>query len=165
MKLHNHKMALLAAMTGFAMLASGNALAGNTNTLKVTANITGTCNFSATNNTLGNTTLDFGALDQAAGGDVTATPASLQYWCTKGEVATNISPDNGANTAGCTGTRCLYNGTDYIPYSLVVSFNAAIGAGKNNPINVDFDGGIFEADYVDVSAGDYEDFVTLTITP
>lgn len=158
-------MAVLAAITGFTMLTSGNALAGNTNTLKVTANITGTCNFSAANNAAGNTTMDFGALDQATGGDVSAPTASLQYWCTKGEVATNISADNGANTVGCTRTRCLSNGTDLIPYSLVISFNAAVGAGKNSPIDVDFDGDILDADYVDAEAGAYEDTVTLTITP
>ena len=165
MNFRNHKMALAAAAAGIALLVSGNALAGNTNTLKVTANISGTCNFSANNDPAGNTTMDFGALDQATGGDVTAPTASLEYWCTKGEVATNISADNGANTAGCAGTRCLYNGTDLIPYSLVISFNAAIGAGKSSPINVDFDGGILEANYIDVSAGAYEDTVTLTITP
>ncbi|HUU72526.1 MAG TPA: spore coat protein U domain-containing protein [Burkholderiales bacterium] len=165
MTLRNHKMKFLAAIAGFAMLASGNVLAGNTNTLRVTAAITGTCNFSANNNTAGNTTLDFGTLDQATGGNVVATTTSLQYWCTKGEVATNISAGNGANTAGCSGTRCLSNGTDLIPYSLAVSFNAAVGSGKSTPINVDFDGGIVDADYIDVSAGNYSDLVTLTITP
>jgi len=165
MKLRNHTMALVAAAAGIALLASGNALAGNTNTLKVAASITGTCNFSANNNAAGNTTMDFGPLDQATGGNVTAPTATLQYWCTTGEVATNISADFGANTAGCSGTRCLSNGTDLIPYSLVISFNAAVGAGKSNPIDVDFDGGILDADYIDAEAGTYEDFVTLTITP
>ena len=157
-------------MAGFAMLASGSVFAGNSNTVQVTAVITGTCNFSANNNAAGNTTLDFQTLDQVTGGPVAAISTSLSYWCTKGEVATNISADDGNNAAGCVllgGKRCLKNttNTDLIPYDLVLSPSAAPGAGKNSPLTLDIDGNIVEADYVDVSAGNYSDLVTLTITP
>ena len=159
------RMALIGALAGFAMLGSGNALAGNTNTVEVTAVITGTCNFTAANNPAGNTTLDFGTLDQVTGGNAVATTATLNYWCTKGEVATGISAGNGNNSAGCAGTRCLSNGTDLIPYSLVLTPSGATGLGKSTNLTVDIDGGIVEADYIDVSAGNYDDLVVLTITP
>ena len=166
MNFRNHRMAFVAALAGFAMLSSGNALAGNTNTVEVTAVITGTCNFSAANNAAGNTTLDFGTLDQVAGGNAVATTTSLSYWCTKGEVATGISAGSGNNSgAGCGGARCLSNGTDLIPYSLILSPSAATGAGKSTPLTLDIDGGMIEADYIDVSAGNYDDLVVLTMTP
>ena len=166
MNFRNQRMAFIAALAGFAMLGAGNVFAGNTNTVEVTAVITGTCNFSAANNAAGNTTLDFGTLDQVAGGNAVATTTSLSYWCTKGEVATGITAGNGNNSGGtCGGARCLNNGTDLIPYSLVLSPSAATGAGKSTNLTVDIDGGITEADYIDVSAGDYTDLVVLTIVP
>lgn len=165
MKFRNQRMAFIAALAGFAMLGSGNVLAGNTNTVQVTAVITGTCNFTATNNAAGNTTLDFGTLDQVTGGPAAATTTSLQYWCTKGEVATGITAGAGNNSAGCSGARCLFNGTDLIPYSLVLSPSAATGAGKSTNLTVDIDGSIADADYIDVSAGNYSDLVVLTIAP
>ena len=166
MNFRNQRMAFIAALAGFAMLGSGAALAGNTNTVQVTAVITGTCNFTAANNAAGNTTLDFGTLDQVTGGAAAATTTTLQYWCTKGEVATGISAGGGNNSgAGCGGARCLSNGTDLIPYSLALSPSAATGAGKSTNLTVDIDGSIAEADYIDVSAGNYSDLVVLTIVP
>ena len=165
MNFRNQRMAFIAALASFAMLGSGNVFAGNTNTVEVTAVITGTCNFSAANNAAGNTTLDFGTLDQVTGGNAIATTASLDFWCTKGEVATGITAGAGNNSAGCAGARCLSNGTDLIPYSLALTPSAGVGAGKSTTLTVAIDGGIVEADYIDVSAGNYDDLVVLTITP
>jgi Spore Coat Protein U domain len=161
----NTRISLLAAVTSFALLVSGGAFAGNNNTLQVTAQITGTCNFDAADNPAGNTTLDFGTLDQTLTADVPATQTSVDYWCTKGTTATALTAGNGQNTAGCGGTRCLSNGTDLIPYVLTVTDPGGAGTGKSNPITVTFDGDIVNADYIDVSAGNYTDLVTLTITP
>jgi spore coat protein U-like protein len=163
MKLPNHRIAFLAAMAGCALLTSGAALAGNTNTLKVTASITGTCNFDVANNAGGNATLDFGALDQTLTTDAAATQTSLDYWCTNGTTATSLSADNGLNFSG---TRRLFNGgTGYIPYTLTVTDPGGPGSGKSNPITVTFDGDITNADYIDAPAGTYGDTVTLTIAP
>ena len=71
-----YRIALLAGFAGFAMLMSSGSYAGNTNTLQVTASITGTCNFSAANNASGNAILAFGALDQTATGPAAATAAT-----------------------------------------------------------------------------------------
>ena len=150
-------------MAGCALLTSGAALAGNTNTLKVTASITGTCNFDAANNTGGNATLAFGTLDQTSTAPATATQTSLDYWCTNGTTATSLSADNGLYFSG---SRRLNNGgTGYIPYTLTVTDPGGAGTGKSNPITVTFDGDIANADYIDAPAGTYSDTVTLTITP
>ena len=164
-----HRIALLAVFSGFAMLASSASYAGNNNTLKVTASITGTCNFSAANVGAGNTTLDFGSLDQTLSTNASATQTSLNYWCTSGTNVGSISADNGMNAGSCSGTPCLKNtvtGLDFIKYSLLYTDPAGtMGAGKTSPLTVTFDGTILNADYVNAPAGTYEDFITLTITP
>ena len=166
MNFRNHRMAFVAALAGFAMLSSGNALAGNTNTLRVTADITGTCNFSASNDgTNGNTTMNFGTLDQVTGGDVAAPTTTLSYWCTNGTAATGVTAGNGQNSASCGGNNCLTNGSDFIPYSLIIVNDTQTGAGKSTDLDIDISGGILEADYIDAEAGNYSDLVTLTITP
>lgn len=162
------RISLLAVFTGFAMLASTGSQAGNTNTLKVTASITGTCNFSAVNNASGNATLDFGTLDQTATGNAAATATSLDYWCTTGTDVGSMTADNGANSASCGGNPCMKKttSTDYIPYTLIFTDPAGTtGTGKSTPLTVTFNGSILNADYVDAPAGTYEDFITLTIAP
>jgi spore coat protein U-like protein len=166
MNIRTLRIPLLAALTGLAMANSGGALAGNTNTLQVTATITGTCNFSAANNAGGNATLAFGTLDQTLASDATATQTSLSYWCTNGTAVGNITANNGQNSGSCGGSRCLSNGTDYIPYTLTFTDpSGTLGTGKTSPLTVTFDGSIANADYVDAEAGSYSDLVTLTITP
>lgn len=164
-----HRIALLAMFAGFAMLASTGSYAGNTNTLKVTAAITGTCNFSAANNAGGNTTLDFGTLDQTSTGNVAAIATSLGYWCTNGTNVGNIVADNGMHTGSCTASlRCLKNtaSADFIDYTLnFTDPMGTTGGGKTSPLLVNFNGSILNADYIDAPAGNYEDFITLTITP
>ena len=167
MQLKKHRFLPLVAFAGLAMIAASAAFAGNSNSLRVTASITGTCNFNTADDaTNGNATLAFGALDQTLTTDATATTATLQYWCTNGTAVTTFTASNGLNTTGCTGTRCLSNGTDLIPYTLTFTCPVGnAGSGKTTPIDVDFDGSILNADYVDAEAGNYTDTVTLTIAP
>jgi len=164
-----YRIALLAGFAGFAMLASSGAHAGNTNTLQVTASITGTCNFSAANNASGNAILAFGTLDQTATGPAAATATSLSYWCTNGTNVGSMTADNGTYSGSCGGNPCMRNTTtlaDYIPYTLIFTNpSGTTGGGKNSPLSVTFNGSIVNADYVDAPAGNYEDFITLTITP
>jgi hypothetical protein len=150
------------------MLASTGSHAGNTNTLKVTAAITGTCNFSAANNASGNAILDFGTLDQTATGPAAATATSLSYWCTNGTNVGSMTANNGMNSGSCGGNACMKNtaSSDYIEYTLSFTDpSGTTGAGKNSPLSVTFNGSILNADYVDAPAGTYEDFITLTIAP
>ena len=168
MNTFRHRIALLAVFSGFAMLASSVSYAGNTNTLKVTASITGTCNFNAANNVAGNTTLDFGTLDQTLSTDASATQTSLDYWCTSGTNVGSISADTGTYSGSCSGTPCMKNtaSPDFIKYTLIYTDpSGTTGAGKTSPLTVTFDASILNADYVNAPAGNYEDFITLTITP
>lgn len=153
----------LAAMT---MLGS-TAHANNTNTIKVSATITGTCNFAGANNAAGNTTLSFGALDQTATGDANATQTSLNFWCTNGTSVGGISANSGTHSGNCGGSTCMKNtgSANYIPYTLSFTSPTGTGSGKTSPISVNFDASITNSDYVDAPAGTYEDFVTLTISP
>jgi hypothetical protein len=166
-KLNNkNPIALLCAFAGLVIFVSGNVLAGNTNTLRVTANITGTCSFNTANVPAGNTTLDFGTLDQTSTSDAIATTATLQYWCTNGTAITAFDADLGQNSASCGGNRCLTNGSAYINYTLTFSDPVGnVGSGKTTPIDIDFDGTILNANYVDAPSGSYQDLVTLTISP
>src|SRR4030067_3544344 len=73
----------------------GIAFAGGTTTVNVSANITGTCQFSTT------PTLAFGALDQNSSSDATAA-GTLTFWCTKGAAST---------LSGALGSSGTYAGT------------------------------------------------------
>lgn len=134
----------------------GSALAADTNTLTVTANVTGTCKFNSTTSTLA-----FGALDPSSAGPATAN-ATTAYWCTKGTIAA-ASADTGANPSGT--TRRMKNGTEYIPYSLTLSGEAQTGLGKGTSLTLGLAGSIANADFINAAAGAYEDTVTLTINP
>jgi spore coat protein U-like protein len=141
-----------------AMIAfSGVALAAGTNTVTVTASVSGTCQFNSATSTL-----DFGALDPSSTLDAPATTTTT-FWCTK-NANYGITDDDGANESGVDANR-LWNGTEYIPYSF--SYNPASGAGngKTAPITLTMNGLISNADYVNAAVGVYSDTVVLTINP
>ena len=170
MNIRKYLIAVLAAASGFAMLVPLGAVADQTNTLQVTASVTGTCQFDVANVGGGNETLDFGALDQLSTSDATAGPVSLDFWCTTGTVVGTFTANNGNNSSGCPGTRCLSNGSGLpgglIAYTLnFVTPVGTVGQGKTNTISVDFDAVISNADYVDARPGNFTDFVTLNIAP
>lgn len=150
-------MVILAAMAIFISLSSV-AMAGDTQDVLVTAQITGTCQF--------NSAIDvaFGTLDQTSAADATAT-GSVVFWCTKN--ATFLLSDeanSGVEDGAFSGT--MSNGTGgTIAYTLAYDNTSGSGQGKTSPITSTITGTIANADYVDAEAGNYTDTVTFTIAP
>lgn len=139
---------------------AGTALAADTNTLTVQANVTGTCKFSSPSSTL-----DFGALDPSVGANKTAnTP--VQFWCTKG-VTETIAAGNGSNWSGTKRQmkETASGGTDLIPYTLTLTKDGSSNAGPATPRTLTIDGEVIGSDYIGKTAGGYADTVALTITP
>jgi spore coat protein U-like protein len=153
-------MVVLAAMA-FVFIMVGSAFATDTTTtVKSTASIANACQLGGTG------AIAFGDLDQVTGAakaDVAATGYTL--WCTK-DYSASISINNGGNESG--GTRNLKNTTnaDLIPYTLAWT-TPVKGDGKSTDIatsKVGLKGTIAAGAYADVSAGSYDDTVTITIS-
>lgn len=150
----------MAVFIALALLAAGGAAwALDTNTLTVSASVTGTCKFQAPKTS----TLDFGSLDPSNPVLVNGS-GTTQFWCTKGVSTDAITADLGANPSGTT-RRMAGPGGDFIPYSLVLTPVAGVNAGPASPRTLTIAGSVLAADYTGVSAGNYADTVTLTINP
>lgn len=140
--------------------ASSAMAATATQTVAVSATVVGTCKFT----TLGST-IAFGSLDPSAPVDKTlpATPQP-QFWCTKG-TAYSLSDNHGLNGGG---TSYVMRGpalTDNLPYTFTYTTAATgTGAGPGSPVTMDISAKVLGTDYSAVSAGNYTDTVTLTIT-
>lgn len=143
---------LVAAMAGTTMAA-------DTSTLTVSATVVGTCKFST-----GGATLDFGSLDPSVGSNVSATPATVQFWCTKGVTTDAITAGNGGNWSG-TSRQMIGPGSDLIAYSLNLAKDANANAGPASPRTLTITGQVLGPDYTAKSAGSYSDTVTLSINP
>lgn len=149
------RRALIVAM---ALIGAGStALAADSNTLTVQANVVGTCKFVS-----GTSTLDFGNLDPSVNLPASAS-ATTQFWCTKGVATDAIAPGNGLSYDGS--KRNMKNGAEVIPYDLALSADGNPNAGPSSPRVLTINGTIAYADFKDKSAGAYSDTVTLTITP
>jgi spore coat protein U-like protein len=142
-----------------ALFMSASAMAAGTNTLTVSANVVGTCKFSTATSTLA-----FGALDPSVATNVNAA-GSTQYWCTKGVTTASIAADNGANFSVARRMKHTTAPADFIPYSLTLTPSATAPAGPGTPLTLALAGTVLGTDYTAVSAGNYTDTVTLTITP
>jgi len=140
------------------LAAGGAAWASDTNTLTVTASVTGTCKFSSTTSSL-----DFGALDPSNAVIVNGS-ASTQFWCTKGVTTDVMTAGNGGHHNG-TSRQMAGPGGDLIPYSLTLSPVAGANAGPASPRTLNIAGSVQAADYTSKAAGSYSDTVTLSITP
>ena len=148
------KVMIVVAVIMMVGAVSGIAFAGGTTTVNVSANITGTCQFSTT------PTLAFGALDQNSSSDATAA-GTLTFWCTKGAAYTLSDPLGSSGTYAST----ISNGTDSIAYSIAYTNATGGGAGKTSPNSSTLTATILNANYVDVSAGAYAGTVQFTIAP
>lgn len=148
---------LVAGLLAAGLMASGAGLA-DTNTLTVSASVTGTCKFSSATSTL-----SFGALDPSSASDA-STSNTTTYWCTKGVTASTTAGD-GSNFSGGSRRMAGPGPSDFIPYSLALVGGAQTGSGPATPLTLTIDGDIVNADYVNATAGSYSDTVTLTITP
>ncbi|KUG23486.1 spore coat u precursor [hydrocarbon metagenome] len=152
-------MVVLAAMA-LVIAMVGGAFAETTTTVKSTASIANACQLG------GIGAIAFGDLDQVTGAakaDVAATGYTL--WCTKGYSAA-ISINNGSNYSGSTRNLKNTTNTDLIPYALAWT-TPVEGDGKSTDIatsKVALKGTIADGTYADVSAGAYEDTVTITIS-
>lgn len=152
---------IVAIITAAAITAmAGAAMASDTNTLTVTASVTGACKFVSNSSTLA-----FGALDPAVGADVDKS-VDIEFWCTKGVTETFDAAD-GSNWSGSKRQmkETAAAGTDLIPYDLTLTpdTNPNVGPGTYRTLTVE--GKVLGSDYVDKNAGSYTDSVLLTITP
>lgn len=139
--------------------ASGIAAAIDSQTLVVTASVTGMCKFSSAN-TL--TMSPAAAIDPSGTADVTMT-RTLNYNCTKG-----VSPTGGVTTTTANGAvRSMTNGAESLAYTLGWTGDtvagAGFGAGTAKPVV--FTGTITSAQYQNAAAVTFTDNVVLNINP
>lgn len=152
------KRRLIAFATGLAVLLfTGTGMAAGTNTMTVSANVVGTCQFSSAVSTLA-----FGALDPALATDASGS-VNISFWCTKGATYT-VTDDGGLHNVGTPRMQHATILTEYIPYSISY-VNTGAGLGKTTAATLAISGTVVNADYVDAAAGNYSDTVTVTITP
>jgi spore coat protein U-like protein len=151
------KLVGLAMVLGLVLALSGAAMAGDSTTVAVSANVVGTCKF------LSGGTMAFGNLDPSVGGDKNATVTQPTFWCTKGASYT-ITDDKGLYESGTTFRVKHASLAEYIPYTFTYT-SSGTGSGPGSPINMNIAGTITSADYLNASAGSYADTVTLTIAP
>jgi spore coat protein U-like protein len=144
---------------GLVLVLGRVAMAADTNTLTVQANVIGTCKFSTATSTLG-----FGALDPSSSSGASAS-TTVDFWCTKNATYT-ITAGNGAHYLAP--NRRMQHATiptEFIPYSLTPSPTSGSGSGKTTPITLTLNGSIANVDYVNANVGNYSDTVALSITP
>ena len=147
-------------IVAIAMIAfSGVALADDTATVTVSANVVGTCKFASGD------TVVFGTLDPSVGTNVNGTIAQpTTFWCTKGTTYT-ITDDDGLSEDGTTHRVKHASLAEYIPYSFAYTgTGTGAGAGPTNRITMDIISAVQGTDYINASAGSYADTVILTIT-
>jgi len=151
---------ILAIITVAAITAmAGTAMAADTNTLTVSASVTGTCKFSSPSSTLA-----FGGLDPSIGTDV-STSTDVNFWCTNGVTTDVISATQGLHWSG---TKRQMEGpapADLIPYSLSLSPDSNPNIGPGTVRTLTIGGTVLGSDYIDAKTGSYSDTVVLNITP
>jgi spore coat protein U-like protein len=137
--------------------------ASATNTLTVSATVTGNCKFNLAASAL--TIANSGAnIDPSVGTDATGT-TNVLYRCTSGTTAA-VTAANGTNASG-TQQRVKDAGTNYMNYALGLTggAQAGLGFGAGGDRTLVVTGTIVQADFVNAPAGAYSDTVVLTITP
>lgn len=150
-------IAITAAVAIVAMAVP--AMAADSNTLTVQANVVGTCKFSAPKTSL----LDFGGLDPSVGTNVNGS-TTTQFWCTKGVNTDAISAGNGLNFGAKRQMKDIVSG-DLIPYTLALVKDANPNVGPATPRTLTINGQVLGTDYTAKTAGSYSDTVILDIIP
>ena len=131
---------------------------GDSNTLTVSASVTGTCKFVSSSSTL-----NFGPLDPASAVNVNGSVNPVvQFWCTKGHTGESFDYGNGDHYADST-RNMAGPGGDLIPYTLTFTPSAGPNQGPGTPRMLTIDGSIQGSDYANKSAGSYTDIVTITL--
>lgn len=145
------KLVVLAAVAMFLM--TGSAMAANTATVGVSANVVGSC-------TIGGGNIPFGNLNAAGAGTMNAVVTQPQVNCSNG-LAYTVTDDDGQNEVVANANR-MASGANFIQYSFTYT---AAGTGTGALANMDIAASIAEADYLGKPVGNYSDTVTLTVTP
>ena len=140
------------------VLLTGVAFAADSNTLTVSASVSGTCKFVSSTSSL-----NFGALDPSVGNNVNGS-TTVDFWCTKGVITDSITAGNGAHWSGSS-RQMAEAGGDLIAYSLTLTKDANTNQGPASPRTLTINGTVLGTDYTGKTAGSYTDTVTLSITP
>ena len=106
-------------MTTIGLLAAGQAHAGTTGTMSVTANVTGSCSIAST-------PLGFGTIPISNGQTTTVdATGTVTLTCTPGTGATDLIVTNGSNDSDSEDVNgynmAMYNGNYYLAYALDVT--------------------------------------------
>lgn len=144
-----HLRLAILALGLISILSADNAIAADTATIDVTAEVLGTCSFDTTAYTM-----DFGQIDPTGTGDVTAT-VDLAFTCTNGSGWT-LQDVSGIQTMDDGGTNTL-------DYSIDAYTQAGTGSGATQSVTVT--GRIADADYGTAVAANYSDTLTIDINP
>ncbi|GLQ47595.1 hypothetical protein GCM10007862_26460 [Dyella lipolytica] len=126
--------------------------------LKVKVTVKGGCT------TTGNDEAHFGEHVSGAAHNALEGKGEVRYWCSNGTTHT-ISADNGQNYAGATRNMKRTGGTETIPYTWAHTPGSGTGSGPSPEAKVDVTVGLAANALASVPPGDYEDTVTVTITP
>ncbi len=132
-------------------------LAADSETMTASANLIGTCKFTAT------PSLAFGVLDQSLTTDVSAA-GNLQFWCTRGAAYTLSDQANPAVGDGAF-AGAISNGGQTIPYTISYNNFNGTGIGKTNLLTSSLTARILNGDFVNAPAGAYTGTVTFTVAP
>lgn len=152
------KKSLLASLVALSVAAfAGAAVAADSATLNVNANVQGNCKITGTE------PVNFGTLDPA-NTDPVPGAGSVTFWCTKNTSYT-LTFDNGANASGTQRRMKGPGAADFIPYTLTPAATTGSGQGKSTPIKVDVSGNVAPSAFADAAEGAYADAVTINITP
>ena len=141
--------ALLACTAGYAVALDSQSLA-------VSATVSGICKFSSTS-----TPLAFGTIDPSLATDK-VVPANVKYKCTKGTASLGVTA-----TGGTTRTLTGVTASNLLNYSLAFSGGTQTGTGfgAGQDLTLVVTGTITAAQYQNVAADTYSESVTLNITP
>lgn len=154
------KLLVVAAVALIVIVTGSIALAGDTNTLTVTATVLGSCKFNTATSTLTFT------LDPSSVADATVSTVPT-FWCSNGTTVGTPTTNNGLNySGGSKRMKSASNPTAFIPYSVTLTPGSTTGAGKSTPINLTVTGTVLNANYINaLAANDYSDTVVITIAP
>src|SRR4030042_4813891 len=135
---------------GLVLVLGRVAMAADTNTVTVTANVVGTCKFNSASSTLA-----FGGLDPSVGGDVNAS-TSTTFWCTK-NASYSVGDDDGLYETGVDANRMRHATTltEFIPYTFSYNPTSGTGDGRTSPITLNISGTVTFANYQNAEDGDY----------
>jgi spore coat protein U-like protein len=156
------KKILIAAAIASALGVSTSAVAGNTQTMAVSATIAGTCKLQSA------TALAFGTIDPSVAIDAITT-ATVTYKCTNGLAPTALTGLTATGANDSLAQKRMLNGTtNFLNYQISFTSPTATGNGfgsGSTANTVTITGKILATDFQNASALTYNDTLTFTIAP